>query len=224
MLPGENLRTKWRKLSENSIQNLVKQIAQYRIQLSRHKFPAIGNIFVVPEPQPVVRSISASVKGTPQDSQQLLPALWEIVSMFFFWRDHITQDRPRSPFTNSKTWLYTHLTLLLTDQEKILTTTDDEDEIEDVQDANIHAEELLKLVPSIFPTTDFISEQCVLFHDDLSLRDILVDNDGTITRIVDWECVPILPLWKACVFPIIGDYFKWDHRIQLFYLVLFNLA
>ncbi|KAJ8062551.1 hypothetical protein OCU04_009078 [Sclerotinia nivalis] len=206
MLSGGNLRTKWRKLSQDSKQNLVKQIVQYQAQLFRHKFSAIGNIFVAPESQLVKGNLSSGIlsagaKGTPQDSQQMSFTLGQIVSMFFFWGDHITQDVPRGPFTNSKDWLYTRLTLIITDQERILKTTNDENEIEDAHDAKILAERLLKLLPSVFPTTDSIPEQFVHFHDDLSSRNILIDDDGTITGIVDWECVSTLPLWKSCDFP-----------------------
>ncbi|KAF7941008.1 hypothetical protein EAE99_000645 [Botrytis elliptica] len=206
MLPGGNLRTKWRKLSQDSKQNLVKQIVRYQAQLFRHKFSTIGNIFVTPESQLVKGSLSSNIlsvgaKGTLQDLQQISLTPRQIVSMFFFWGDHITQDVPRGPFTNSKDWLCARLTLAITDQEEILKTTDDEDEIEDAQDAKILAERLLKLLPSVFPTTDSIPEQSVLFHDDLSSRNILIDDDGTITGIVDWECVSTLPLWKACDFP-----------------------
>lgn len=206
MLPGGNLRTKWRELSKDSKQNLVKQIAQYQAQLFRHKFSAIGNIFVIPEPRLRKRNLSFSilsigVKGTSQDSEQISLTLGQIVSMFFFWGDHITKDVPRGPFTDSKDWLCTRLTLVIDDQERILKTTDDEDEIEDAQDAKILAERVLKLLPSIFPTTDSIAEQFVLFHDDLSSRNILIDDEGTITGIIDWECVSTLPLWKSCDFP-----------------------
>ncbi|KAF7904227.1 hypothetical protein EAF00_001561 [Botryotinia globosa] len=192
MLPGGNLRTKWRKLSQDSKQNLVKQIVRYQAQLFRHKFSTIGNIFATPESQLVKGSLSSNIllvsaKGTSQDLQQISLTPRQIVSMFFFWGDHITQDVPRGPFTNSKDWLCARLTLAITDQERILKTTDDEDEIEDAQNAKILAERLLKLLPSVFPTTNSIPEQSVPFHDDLTSRNILIDDDGTITGIVDWE-------------------------------------
>ncbi|ESZ96404.1 hypothetical protein SBOR_3236 [Sclerotinia borealis F-4128] len=153
------------------------------------------------ERESVFQYIIAGANGTPQDSQQMSLTLGQIVSMFFFWGDHITQDVPRGPFTNSKDWLCARLTLVIIDQERILKTTDDEDEIEDAQDAKILAERLLKLLPNVFPTTDSSPEQSVLFHDDLSSRNLLIDDDGTITGIVDWECVSTLPLWKSCDFP-----------------------
>jgi len=41
----------------------------------------------------------------------------------------------------------------------------------------------------------------MLFHDDLSKHNILVDDSGALAGVVDWECVSALPLWKACYYP-----------------------
>jgi aminoglycoside phosphotransferase (APT) family kinase protein len=41
----------------------------------------------------------------------------------------------------------------------------------------------------------------MLFHHDLSMQNILVDDKGGLTGVIDWECVSILPLWAACDFP-----------------------
>lgn len=41
----------------------------------------------------------------------------------------------------------------------------------------------------------------VLWHPDLDLQNILVDGDGTITGIIDWECASTAPLWQAHEYP-----------------------
>lgn len=59
---------------------------------------------------------------------------------------------------------------------------------------------LMKYV--IFPSNSNTAElSTTLFHNDLSMQNILVDRDGNITGVVDWECVSALPLWRACAFP-----------------------
>lgn len=40
-----------------------------------------------------------------------------------------------------------------------------------------------------------------IWHDDLNLDNILVDNEGKIIAIVNWECVPALPTWMATKMP-----------------------
>jgi hypothetical protein len=64
-----------------------------------------------------------------QESQKSLPVLGQLVSMVFFRGDHITQDVPRGPFTEGADWIRAHLTFVLTDQERIIQTSDDEAEI-----------------------------------------------------------------------------------------------
>lgn len=206
MLPGTTLRNKWRKLPKESKQCLVKQIAQYQVQLFGYKFSTLGNIFVTPETRLVAKRLLPSTRSTDireslQGPQILLPALGQMVSLIFFWGDHVTQNVPKGPFTNSKDWILSRLTLILTDQERILKTSEDDDEIEDAKDAKDLAERLLKLLPDIFPADGSPAEQSVIFHNDLSMQNILVDNDGNITGIVDWECVSALPLWRSCDFP-----------------------
>jgi hypothetical protein len=41
----------------------------------------------------------------------------------------------------------------------------------------------------------------MLFHDNLSKHNIVVDDSGALTRVLDRECVSVLPLWTACYYP-----------------------
>ncbi|TAQ89038.1 hypothetical protein B7494_g2632 [Chlorociboria aeruginascens] len=63
-------------------------------------------------------------------------------------------------------------------------------------------ERLLVLLPIFFPSGTGTSELFVLFHNDLSMQNILVDGDGEITGIIDWECVSTLLLWRASEAPV----------------------
>lgn len=45
------------------------------------------------------------------------------------------------------------------------------------------------------------NQPTVLYHHDLNLRNILVDDEGRITAIVDWECVSVLPIWMTSNMP-----------------------
>jgi hypothetical protein len=108
---------------------------------------------------------------------------------------------PRGPFTTTKDWICARLSLVLTDQERIIKTSDNEDDIEEAEDAKEIALELSKLLPRIFHSNDSSIEPCILFHDDLFMQNILVDSDGKITGFIDWECVSALSLWRACEIP-----------------------
>jgi hypothetical protein len=110
---------------------------------------------------------------------------------------------PRGRFIESADWIRAHPTFVLTDQQRIIKTSGDKAEIENSQDAKEIAERLLKLLRSIFPSNKYYitPEPPILFYDDLSMQNILVDDDRKITSVVDWECASALPLWKACQLP-----------------------
>ena len=202
MLPGETSRTRWRKLSGDAKRKLVKQVANYQAQLSCHRVNYIANWFARPGALSISKqsprsTIAADTKQTPKEPPRDLIYLGKVVSMIFFWGDHITQDVPRGPFEKSGDWIRARLELVLTDQETIKKTSDDEDDIEEAEDAIEVVERLLELIPMVFSSSPGTSELFVLFHDDLSMQNILVDGDGEITGIIDWECVSTVPLWRA---------------------------
>ncbi|MCJ1381219.1 hypothetical protein MMC17_004328 [Xylographa soralifera] len=195
MLPGETLRTRWRKLSEDAKRDLVKQVAKYQAQLCQNYLPGIGNIFVDQVVLPMSKQL---LRRTVAKTKYEVLFVDRLVSMIFFWGDHIAQDVSRGPFENSQDWIRARLSLVLTDQERILKTSDNKDDIENSEDAKEIVEKLLKLLPSVFPSNTGTPELNVLFHDDLSMQNILVDDHEKITSFIDWECVSALPLWRAC--------------------------
>jgi hypothetical protein len=88
--------------------DLVKQVAKYQAQLFRHQFPSIGNISVNPGARLMSQEsphspVAADTKQAQEGSQQLLPAMGQLVSMIFFWGDHITQNVPRGLSLIAKT-------------------------------------------------------------------------------------------------------------------------
>ncbi|KAI1134783.1 hypothetical protein F5Y05DRAFT_200439 [Hypoxylon sp. FL0543] len=44
-------------------------------------------------------------------------------------------------------------------------------------------------------------EPTMLWHDAISLDNILVDENGMLCGVIDWACVSCLPLYEACQFP-----------------------
>ncbi|KAF2808933.1 kinase-like protein [Mytilinidion resinicola] len=136
-----------------------------------------------------------------QESQNDPPkfTLGRIVSLGFFWGDRLSQDVSRGPFQNSYEWLSSRLSLMLADQQQILDTSKDEDDIEDAETSSQAIKKILKLLPTAFPPDEH--ESSFLFHDDLSMQNMMVDEAGKITAVIDWECVSALPLWRACQLP-----------------------
>ncbi|KAJ4289313.1 hypothetical protein N0V88_007064 [Collariella sp. IMI 366227] len=72
----------------------------------------------------------------------------------------------------------------------------------DAEDSFQLATELKALLPKIFPSLQHPPEPTALWHDDLSLSNILIDETtSSVTAIIDWECVSCQLLWVATEMP-----------------------
>jgi hypothetical protein len=184
MMPGVPLHKRWRKMSWRAKEELVKRLVKSQARLFEHRFNKIGKIF---------KSESDETSGAF--------TLDHIVSIVFFSGDHLIHSVSRGPFTSSHDWLKARLQFVLNDQQRILDTSCDEDELEDAERTLTLAKKLLELLPTIFLPNVSASESTMLFHDDLSMNNILVDENGQLTAVLNWECVSFVPLWRACQFP-----------------------
>lgn len=182
-VPGTTLHKAWRKMSWDAKEAIVKQLVQYQAQLFEHRFQKIGNVY--------------------RRGDQLV--VDRMVTNIFFQGNHITQNVACGPFTSSHEWLKTRLQLVLADQQRILSTSCDEDELEDADFAHDLAKKLLELLPSVFLPNVSASESTMLFHDNLSMQNIWVDEQGQLSAIMDWEAVSAVPLWRACQLPALFE-------------------
>ncbi|KAH8590194.1 phosphotransferase enzyme family-domain-containing protein [Bisporella sp. PMI_857] len=171
----------------------VGEVVKYQAQLFRSQFSGIGNLL-----DTHTSSNLSSGSETAQNAFSLEP----VVSLIFFWGGHLSHDVPRGPFSSSHDWLLARLRFILNGQERIIRSSEDEDETEDAEEAKKAAERLVDYLPLILPqdtkSTEPSAEATVLFHDDISRQNILVDDSGKLTGVVDWECVSALPVWKSC--------------------------
>ncbi|KAF2275351.1 kinase-like protein [Westerdykella ornata] len=185
-LPGKPLADMWKTMQYTAKKQLVQQIAMYSASVFRQHFHSIGNLF-------------------PDSGNQI----GRIVSLSFFYGDHIRQDIYRGPFETSRDWLAARLSLHEHDCRSILgilgrqeeLSSDEEAEKEDAERTLGIIERLRTQLDRVFPSTTDSPEPTVLLHDDLSQNNILVDENGKLTGVVGWECVSALPLWKACSYP-----------------------
>lgn len=184
-LPGVVLEDRWQEMTWDAKVELVRTIVLVLANLFDHPLTNIGNIY--PE------SDSTSV---PEN-----PTVGRIVSMTFFWNQHSTQNVDRGPFVSSHDWFAARLAFVLNDAVETFRTSDDEDERNEAFESQKLAQSLLRILPSLFPPQPDAPEKTVISHDDLSFHNLLVDESGRLTGIIDWECISALPLWKACQIP-----------------------
>jgi len=143
LLRGRNLKEREKRIAERYNNKVKLPMIPFLLKMPSKMdlFPAIENVFVCQGDQPMLKksphnTVATSTKKSLQEGHQLLPHLGQLVSMIF-WGDHINQDVLRGPFINGNDCICARFTLVLNDQERIIKTSEDEDDIE-AQDAKRH--------------------------------------------------------------------------------------
>lgn len=183
LMPGVSAYKKWRTLTMSQKVALVQRVAELQAQIFRHTFSGIGTLAVDDE----------------QGLEYEKPG--EMVSRFFFRGSHFDYDVARGPFRSTYNWLASYLEIIIKDQTTAKAEAEDEEEKEDAAFALALAATLAGLLPKIFLPIESHPEQSVILHDDLSLSNILINDQGEITALLDWECVSTMPLWIAAIVP-----------------------
>ena len=186
MVGGSFITTRVTLLRHESV--LVYEIAAHSATLFRNQLRGIGNIH-------------------PNSS---LPGVGRIASMQFFWGDYLSRDVERGPFRSARDWIAAPLALDEHDSHSILANypnledlnSDSEDDVDDATRTLRIINRLKPLIPRILSADDKRLESSVTFHDDLLRNNILIDDEGSVTGILDWECVSALPLWLSCSYPL----------------------
>lgn len=190
-MQGISAYKRWRTMPMEQKVALTKRIATFQAELSGvRKLPSIFR---------GIGTLDLRAVGAKDDSEEVAPG--QLVSHEFFMGDHLDYNIPRGPFHSSHDWLSAQLNIILRHQTALLEKTEDEDDKEDAEDALFAARKLLSLLPRFFPPTLDEVETTGLYHHDLHLNNILVNEKGEITAVLDWECVSALPLWMLTQVP-----------------------
>ncbi|KAF5027023.1 hypothetical protein F66182_899 [Fusarium sp. NRRL 66182] len=192
-IAGTSAYSLWRKTPMIAKERLVKQVANFQAQIleaSETKSPLRG-----------IGTLTCGSGEVGNLEEDLTPEPGQIVSRHFFMGKHFDYDVPRGPFPSSREWMDAFLAIIIQEQEEELGMTQDDQDKEDIKHHISIAKRLQKLLLSIFPPTEELPECTTLWHEDLSLNNILVDGDGTIAAILDWEFVSAMPYWLATETP-----------------------
>ncbi|KAK7745384.1 hypothetical protein SLS53_002880 [Cytospora paraplurivora] len=195
LMPGSSAYRRWRTMSMEQKVAFTERLAEFQAQLSRCGDPDTAFRKIGTLDADYVEKEKAAI-GIPKTF-----APGQVVSHEFFMGDRLRYDVPRGPFRSSHDWLSSGLRILILEQTAALERAEDEDDKEDAEE-NLHAAQgLLSLLPKVFPEMQDSPEVTAIWHDDLNLNNILVDDEGKITAVVDWECVSALPIWIATKMP-----------------------
>ena len=172
--------------------------------------------------QEVVSEGSVSLVES-EDSATIAPPsasfkLGRIVSPQQFWADNYWKPIHRGPYQSSQEWLRVTLSLTQSGQERVIQQSEDDEEVEEAKEIKKIADRLAALLPSVFLHEICGPVRTALKHIDLSMRNILVDDEGEITAIVDWECTPAVPLWLSLRLPnFLGDTYRLSRPVREMY-------
>ncbi|KAH8601103.1 kinase-like domain-containing protein [Bisporella sp. PMI_857] len=168
---GKPLAKVWRDIDFDAKKKLVYDLAVFCAQTFQRKTNGIENLFPRRE----------------GNMEHLM--IGRIVSAAFLWEDHIHQDVDRGPFRSSKEWLSARLTLAeINCQSPSLDRSTAEGDLEEIEKTMIIISKLRNRIKDFFPVKDQRAEATMIFHDDLSHHNILVDKKGVLMGVVDWEC------------------------------------
>ncbi|RSL48349.1 hypothetical protein CEP54_012973 [Fusarium duplospermum] len=178
-LPGTTAYEAWPNMSMTAKVALTKQVAEFKAQLLSasevNDMRGIGTM------------------ASPSEKPGYL------VSRYRFMGDHFHYDVPRGPFHSSREWLDAEIRIA-----KLSMGTDYLDGQDKfylpVEYFLEKTDELLEDLPTVFPVTDE-PEPTTIFHQDLRLENILVDEKGVITAVLDWEFSAAVPRWFATIMP-----------------------
>ncbi|KAK0714749.1 phosphotransferase enzyme family-domain-containing protein [Lasiosphaeris hirsuta] len=193
LMPGRPAYFRWRRMTMAQKETLVSRVAEFQAQLFRcgslgDGFRGIGTIGAGPDQNP-----ATDAAGVPEPGQ--------IVSSVWFSGPHYHYTVPRGPFRSSHDWLRAYLMIIIKEHTTALNDTHDDDDREYAEGVLRVARKLLRLLPKLFPAIVHPIERTVLWHDDLTLMNLMVDDAGRITAVIDWECVATMPRWVASQFP-----------------------
>lgn len=201
-MEGSCLHDVWEKMPFRSKVDLTIHMASLLGQLHNMQFTQIGNLYF--------STVADKVNGTAaQVKHDKKFVVGRIVSPWFFRDKRVWLHADRGPFTSSHDLMLAeteiqiervkHLSPLPTDEYFSET---DEELAEDREAVLETCCKLKELVPAIFPAKTTRAEKKILYHDDLSAGNIIVDpNTYHITGIIDWESVAIRPDWDATDYP-----------------------
>ncbi|KAM0429986.1 hypothetical protein ACHAPT_005992 [Fusarium lateritium] len=184
LMPGTSAYFRWRKMSMEAKKTLVEKIAEYQAQFFN---------------QSAFRTIGTLKDGSLTTGPNSIPG--RLVSLVFCWGEHFDYDVPRGPFRSSHDWLEAVISMLIQDKVKEVGEAEDDEEKKDSESDLRTVRMLADLLPKIFPSVQNPPERTVMWHNDLCLQNIMVDDEGAITAIIDWECISTMPVWYATRMP-----------------------
>ncbi|KAL1835867.1 hypothetical protein VTJ49DRAFT_5960 [Mycothermus thermophilus] len=224
MMPGEPLRTLWPTMPEEARVAVFAELAQHAKQLVSLRFSKFGSIFfsdvadlVLPKGEPSSPSVSPvqtpdqTTTTTDDDKmdKDIGPGdafvLGRLVAQDFFFDKRIYYPGSRGPFTTTRSLIDMRATLLEWRLHDLSPIPNQPWYSEMDREVSHHYNRILAifqrlkaLIPRLVPEQNGPEDVGVLWHDDLSEHNLLLDPvTFKLTAVLDWESVSVVPAYET---------------------------
>ncbi|KAL2184999.1 kinase-like protein [Thermothelomyces heterothallicus CBS 203.75] len=213
MMPGEPLRKLWSAMPEDARIAVFAELAVHVKQLVALRFSKFGNLYFADVADKVLpRNVSLPVKGddlADAVDRDIGPGgqfvIGRIVAQDFFFDKRVYYPGSRGPFLTTRELVDTRVELLgrrlrhLSPVEGEAWYCENDRELARNKDRVYELFDQLKaLVPHLVPPENGPEDRGVLWHDDLSEHNLLLDPATfKLTGVLDWESVSIVPAYET---------------------------
>ncbi|CAG9982402.1 unnamed protein product [Clonostachys byssicola] len=206
---GKPLEDAWADMDYSCKSRFIRQLAAFSAGTFENKLRGMGSLYycnsslfpALPpgnlEERTYPTLFDPYGEGSPGFPFRLGPGVCSLYLCPYLERD------PQGPFWTSREWVIS----LLKFADEDLQTRFKEGTGSFVQGpGGIEVVSILQrlgaLLDAFFPPYSTSEpEPTMLYHHGLNEKSILVDDDGSITSVIDWECMSTMPLFLACDFP-----------------------
>ena len=216
MMPGEPLRKLWPTMPDAARVDVFAELANHTKQLVALRFSKFGNIYfsdvadrVIPIQNSPLVKLDDDNNNTEDVDKDLGPGgnfvLGRMVVQEFFFDKRVYYQGSRGPFNTSRELVDMRVELLdrrirdLSPVEGDAWYCENDRELARNKDRVYEIFDQFKaLVPRLVPHDNGPEDIGILWHDDLSEHNLLLDPvTFKVTAIVDWESVCIIPAYET---------------------------
>ncbi|KAL2132388.1 hypothetical protein VTI74DRAFT_3865 [Chaetomium olivicolor] len=213
MMPGEPLRKLWPTMPNEARVQVFVDLAHHVKQLVSLRFSKFGNIFFADVADHVLPLQVSPAREPATDGDDVDKdigpgkdfVLGRIVAQDFFFDKRVHYPGSRGPFETARELIDMRIELLgkrirhLSPIEGEPWYCENDRELARYKDRVYELFDQMKsLVPTLVPHDNGPEDRGVLFHDDLSEHNLLLDPvTYKLMAVVDWESVSVLPAYET---------------------------